>query len=258
MFVHGSFGSGTDWSDLVEQTGEFSRALAPDMPGFGRSDKPVDFDYTIAGYARRLGAVLDAEKVTRAHLVLHGLGGAWGLAWAAEHVDRVASVTLIDTGVMPGYRWHCLARLWRRPLVGELFMALISRVTMEMVLRRGSPRGLPEAYLDEIYANCDRATQHAVLTLYRNTADLGELTAQAGAVLAPHRLPALVLWGERDPYMPVRFADTQRMFFDVRGLVQLPDSGHWPMIDNPSATGAAVLPFLRAQVLGRPSDAGSG
>src|SRR5690349_19309815 len=98
VFVHGSFGSGTDWSDLVEQGGRFGRALAPDMPGFGRSDKPGDFDYTIAGYARHLGAVLDAEKVTRAHLVLHGIGAAWALAWAAGHVDKVASVTLLNTG----------------------------------------------------------------------------------------------------------------------------------------------------------------
>jgi pimeloyl-ACP methyl ester carboxylesterase len=248
VFVHGSFGSGTDWSDLVEQVGRFGRALAPDMPGFGRSDKPGDFDYTIAGYARHLGAVLDAEKVTRAHLVLHGIGAAWALAWAAGHVDRVASVTLLNTGVMPGYRWHCLARLWRRPVVGELFMAMISRVTMEIVLRRGNPRGLPESYLDEMYSNCDRAAQRAVLNLYRNTDDLGALTAKAGAFLAPHRLPALVLWGERDPYFPVRFADTQRLFFDVRGMLRLPDSGHWPMIDNPSATSDGVLPFLRAHV----------
>lgn len=65
--------------------GAFARAIAPDMPGYGRADKPENFDYTVDGYARHLAGVLDAAEVQRAHLVLHDFGGAWGLQWAATH-----------------------------------------------------------------------------------------------------------------------------------------------------------------------------
>ena len=60
MFVHGNPGTGADWQDLMSSVGEFARAVAPDMPGFGDADKPKDFDYTVPGYSRHLAGVLDA------------------------------------------------------------------------------------------------------------------------------------------------------------------------------------------------------
>ena len=65
--------------------------------------------------------------VRRVHLVLHDFGGAWGLTWAATHTASLASLTLINIGVMPGYRWHFLARIWRTPVLGEIFMATTTR-----------------------------------------------------------------------------------------------------------------------------------
>ena len=46
VFVHGNPGSANDWLDLIEHVAPFGRALAADMPGYGRADKPADFDYT--------------------------------------------------------------------------------------------------------------------------------------------------------------------------------------------------------------------
>ena len=255
VFVHGNPGSGKDWSALMTQVAPFSRALAPDMPGFGRADKPADFDYSVGGYARHLGALLDDQCVARAHLVLHDFGGPWGLAWAAAHVDRVASVTLINIGILPGYRWHYMARIWRLPVIGELFMLMTNRVGMRLALRHGNPRGLPQAYLDEMYAHYDWGTRRAILRLYRDTSDLGALSDRFAAALGPRRLPALVVWGECDPYLPERYAEQQGQFFDVSRVVKLKDSGHWPMIDNPEATAAAVVPFLREQCRARPQAA---
>jgi pimeloyl-ACP methyl ester carboxylesterase len=248
VFVHGNPGSADDWLDLIEHVSPLGRALAMDMPGYGRADKPADFDYTVAGYARHLGGLLDAEGVEHAHLVLHDLGGAWGLAWAAEHVGRVASLTLLNIGVLPGYRWHSMGRMWRRPLIGELVMALTTRAGMGFALRRGNPRGLPSAYLDNMFAHYDRGTKRAILAFYRNTDDMGAMTEAFGAALAPHRVPTLVLWGMQDPYVPVRYAEMQRRFFAVEEVRLLQDSGHWPMIDNPAATRDAVLPFLKQRL----------
>jgi pimeloyl-ACP methyl ester carboxylesterase len=121
VFVHGNPGSSRDWDDLLERTGTFARAVATDMPGFGRADKPSGFDYTVQGYARFLAGALDSLGIRRAHLVLHDFGGPWGLTWAAANPDSLASVVLVNTGVLTGYRWHYLARIWRAPVLGELF-----------------------------------------------------------------------------------------------------------------------------------------
>jgi pimeloyl-ACP methyl ester carboxylesterase len=123
VFVHGNPGFSEDWRDLSERLSGFARTIAPDMPGYGNADKPRTFDYTVDGYARHLDGLLAKLGVRRVHLVLHDFGGAWGLTWAAMHTASLASLTLINIGVMPGYRWHFLARIWRTPVLGEIFMA---------------------------------------------------------------------------------------------------------------------------------------
>ena len=65
------------------------------------------------------------------------------------------------------------------------------------------------------------------------------------SALEPLRRPALVVWGARDPYIPVEQAHRQGRAFAVTDVVILPDSGHWPFVDDPEAVAAAVLPFLR-------------
>src|SRR5688572_25780032 len=112
VFLHGNPGSGQEFADLVEATGDFARAVAPDMPGFGRADKPEDFRYDVAGYADHIDSLLAELGIDRVHLVLHDLGGPWGLEWAARDPGRVGSVTLLNTGALIGYRWHVLARIW--------------------------------------------------------------------------------------------------------------------------------------------------
>jgi pimeloyl-ACP methyl ester carboxylesterase len=249
VFVHGNPGSSEDWRELVARTGEFARAVAADMPGFGRADKPDDFDYTVAGYARHLDALLGELRIRRAHLVLHDFGGPWGLAWAAAHPDNFASVTLINIGVMPGYRWHYLAKIWRTPLLGELFMATSTRAGFRFSLKHGNPRGLPREFVDRMYRDFDRGTRRAILRLYRATDDPGGEPARLlAAALRPLDRPALVLWGKHDPYVPATFAERQREVFPRARIILLENSGHWPFADDPGGVAGEVIPFLRSQL----------
>jgi pimeloyl-ACP methyl ester carboxylesterase len=245
VFVHGNPGSRLDWSELGAATSQFARAVALDMPGYGQADKPADFDYTVAGYARHLTGALDQLGISRVHLVLHDFGGPWGLAWAAGHPDRIGSLTLINIGILPGYRWHYLARIWRMPVVGEIFMATATRPGFGLLLSHGNPRGLPKAFIDRMFADFDRGTRRAVLRLYRATSDLDRLSRIAKDALSGLQVPVLVVWGKRDPYVPVRYAERQREWFPNAEVTVLEDSGHWPFADNPKAVADAVIPFLR-------------
>lgn len=74
VFVHGNPGSIRDWGALARSVGEFGRAVAIDMPGFGSADKPADFDYSVGGYARHLAKLMTDRGVRRAHLVMHDFG----------------------------------------------------------------------------------------------------------------------------------------------------------------------------------------
>jgi pimeloyl-ACP methyl ester carboxylesterase len=243
VFVHGNPGSSRDWDDLLVRTGEFARAVAPDMPGFGHAEKPDDFEYTVQGYGRCLAGVLDALGVRRAHLVLHDFGGPWGLAWAGAHPEAVGSVVLINIGVLIGYRWHYLARIWRTPGLGELFQATTTLPGFRLLLRHGNPRGLPREFVERMYRDFDRGTKRAVLRLYRATPPgLLEAPLPAMRELDP---PALVVWGGHDPYLPVENAERQREAFPRAEIAVLDGSGHWPMADDPERVADLVVPFLR-------------
>jgi pimeloyl-ACP methyl ester carboxylesterase len=248
VFVHGNPGPAADWRRLVARTGAFARAVAPDLPGYGGADKPDRFDYTIAGYARQLGGILDALRIHRAHLVMHDFGGPWGLTWAAEHPDRFASLTLVNCGVLPGYRWHYVARIWRTLVLGEAFMRLSTFPALRLMLRHGNPRGLPLDVVRRMHHDSkDPAVQLAVLRLYRATDEVTVSSVRLQPQLRALDRPALVVWGARDPYVPARYAHAQRQTFPRAEVVVLPDSGHWPMIDHPVAVEAPVLRFLSSR-----------
>lgn len=248
MFVHGNPGSSTDWTALVNLTGELGRAVAVDMPGFGKADKPRDFDYQVSSYADFLQGALGELGIERVHLVVHDFGGPFGLLWGLQHPDAWASVVLINVGVMPGYTWHTMARRWRTPVLGELTQAWIPRSAWRRAMRKANPKGLPGEFVDKMYDDYDRATRRAVLKLYRATPDPGSTAVAIGAEMAKLHKPALVVWGAKDPFIGVQYAERQREFFDVRDILILKDSGHWPFQDDPQRVAQAVVPFLREQL----------
>jgi pimeloyl-ACP methyl ester carboxylesterase len=246
VLVHGVPGAGREWAYLLRRVGELGRAVAPDMPGFGAADAPESFDYTVAGYARHLGGLLAELGIARAHLVLHDFGGPWGLAWAAGHLDAVASVTLIDTGVLSGYRWHRTARIWRTPILGELFQASATRAAFRGAIMRRNPR-LPGEAADRLYDQFGTAaTKRAILRLYRAT----PAHALEGAAAALRSLdpPALVIWGTDDAYIPFGQAQRQLQTFPSARIELLEGHGHWPQLEDPWRVASLIVPFLEEQL----------
>ena len=252
VFVHGNPGPKEDWEDLVQRAGEFGRAVAPDMPGYGGADKPADFRYTSDGYAQHLGGILDQVGITKVHLVVHDFGGPWGLVWAVQHPEAFASATLINTGVLLDYKWHRLARIWRTRGLGEAFMATTTRSGFRMVLSHDNPR-LPSAAIDRLYeVSRSWPTKRAVLKLYRATP-----AAAMGALREPLRgldRPALVVWGTDDAYIPWQQAERQRESFPSAEVQLLEGLGHWPFLEDPARVAEQVIPFLRERVGARTPD----
>jgi pimeloyl-ACP methyl ester carboxylesterase len=241
VFVHGYPGSGRDWADLVPRAGLHTRALAWDAPGFGRADKPRGFPHTLAGHAEFIGRALDELGVHRVQLVMHDFGGPWALTWAARHIDRVASVVAIDTGAVLADRPHVLARTLRRRGVGEAVQVLTRPRVLSSTLKRS---GLPAPYADRMAGDFDWGTKRAVLSLYRTLRP--EQLRPAIIALRGADPPALIVWGARDPYLPVELAERQKEALPSAEVVVLPGSGHWPMGDDPERLAGLVVPFLAA------------
>jgi pimeloyl-ACP methyl ester carboxylesterase len=245
VFVHGNPGPSDDWTDLLQRVGAFARALAPDMPGYGSADKPRDFNYTIAGYADHLGAARPARRPACSP------GGArlqrpLGPGVGGQAADAFASATLINTGSLIDYTWHRFAKIWRTPIVGELFQATTTRPAFRLLVARDNPR-LPRETIDRIYAHARTwETKRAVLKLYRATpAKL--LSAPTEPVRALDRL-ALVIWGTQDAYLPREQAQRQRQSFPSARVELLEGHGHWAFHEDPERVASLVVPFLREQL----------
>ncbi len=253
VFVHGNPGSADDWRTLLPAAGGLLPAVATDLPDFGTTAAPADFAHEVPAHAGFLDELLATLSIERVHLVLHDFGGPIGLVWAAGHLDRLVSVTLIDTGILPGYRWHRMARIWRTPVLGELFQATTTRTAFRRTIGRGEPRGLPRSFLNEMYDHYDRRTRRAVLRLYRATDDPGTAAPLLSAALAARDVPALVIWGEQDAYLPARYAERQREVFPSAAVHVLPASGHWPFVDASETVERLLLELLSGPKPGKAS-----
>lgn len=248
VFVHGNPGPSDDWEVLAPRVAAFGRVIAMDLPGYGRAEHPYSFDFSVRGYVTYLSALLDQLNVQRAHLVLHDFGGAFGLGWAAQHPDRFASVTLINTGILRGYTWHKFAKIWQTPILGELFQLPSSAKMLWRALNADNPKPLPFEFAQRITSYADWPHKRAVLKLYRASRDpqatFGDLVRE------PMQLdrPACVIWGEGDAFLPVKYARMQREVFKNAEVHILPGLGHWPFIDDPAAVGDILTEFLRRQL----------
>lgn len=245
VFVHGSPGSGDEFAKLLGQTGEFARAIAVDMPGFGQADKPHprDFIYDVPNIGVHLAKQLDALGVERTHFVGHDFGGAWAMFASLYDPTRVASLSLINAGLMRGMRWHRMAQLYRTPIAGEAFMAIANEWGFRRTLR-----GLPAAELDVMWRNFDRRSRRAILALYRAT-DLETQSAQLPQVrLVTPQWQSIVVFGADDPYLPTKFAERNRESLPNATVHLIDGTGHWPHLEAPERVSELLVPFLRAQV----------
>ncbi len=195
VFVHGN-NAGADWGPLMTPVAEFARVIAPDLPGFGAADKPSDWGYTVAHYATHLDGVLGQLETRAVHLVAHDFGGPFALAWAADHLDRTASITLINT---PRRINHTAAKIWRTPVLGELSVMIANAPTLRAVMNRTDP-GLPEEHRDQIIEHMlVPGTKRAVIELYRST---GEHAIEPYVDrLAEFTGDVLIVWGDNDAYI---------------------------------------------------------
>jgi pimeloyl-ACP methyl ester carboxylesterase len=236
LYLHGVPNNSDDWLEFLARGG----GLAVDLPGFGRSGKPGSLRYTIAEYDGFLERFLELTGVERVSLVVHDWG-AVGLAFAQRHPERVERLVIVNAvPFLPGYRWHRMARLWRTPLLGELAMGSINRRTLRLSSKESNatPGPMPEAWLDSVLDHFDQGTQRAILRLYRSSPP--DVLAAAGAHLGDLQMPALVVWGMQDPYLPARFGQAYADALGGAELLELQDAGHWPWLDRPDVIDRVV------------------
>jgi pimeloyl-ACP methyl ester carboxylesterase len=241
LFLHGIPTSSFDWLAPLALGG----GIAVDLPGFGRTGKRGDLDYSLEGHATFIDRLLETLGIDRVRLCAHDWGAAAGLVWAMRDPARVERIVIVNgVPLLPGFRWHGAARLARAPFIGEIAVGLGTRRVMRLLSRRASGHNgpLPDAFVKSAAEHFDQGTQRAVLRILRDTTP--EVLAAAGQDLSTLTAPALVLWGAEDPLIPARFGAGYAATLGDGTLESVADAGHWPWIDQPQLS-ERIVEYLR-------------
>ena len=206
LFLHGEPTWSFLWRKVIPPVRDAGfRCVAPDLPGFGRSDKPINIDWY--SYDRQTDAVatlladLDLHDVT---VVVHDWGGPIGLRLAVEHADRIARMVILDTGLFTGHQ--TMTEAW---IAFRDFVERTEDLPVGFLVRGACQQDPGEeviAAYEAPYPNVySKAGARAFPLILPTTPDApgaatGSLVLEA---LRSDQRPKLVLWADSDPVLPL-------------------------------------------------------
>lgn len=250
VFLHGTPSYSYEWRDVVPHVEAAGyRTLTYDLLGYGASERPLDRDTSVTAQAELLIELLDQLGLARVTLVAHDIGGAIGLRAAIDWPQRVHRLLLIDTvsyDSWPSETWRQIIRdnLDDHAAMSAMeFERMLTRQLQMTVTDADRMRGENlEAYLAPHRCALGRASFFDHQVRHYDSTHTESLTAH----LADLELPVRILWGGRDQWQPVSYAE--RLTTDIPGaeLVVLPDAGHFVMEDDAAAVTREILDFLAA------------
>lgn len=248
LFLHGIPDSGTVWKEVTRVVSSSYRCVVPDLPGFGQSEVPAGFQITLNGMAEFIDAFLRTVGISEpVNLVVHDLGGPFGLAWAVRHPEKVKSITIMNTVFQSEYRWHRYGRICRTPILGELLHLLMPQSGLARSMRTNSGVIKPSReHISATYRGFTGSVRQMVLRVYRGLdPEIFRTWDTELRALAAH-IPSLVIWGDCDTYIDGRFAER----FGAQKVMHCPRCGHWPMVEIPDVVSKRLLAhFSEAVVL---------
>ncbi|TPE46349.1 alpha/beta fold hydrolase [Pontibacter mangrovi] len=180
------------------------RGVCVDLPGLGLSDRPEDFDYTFPGFARFLARATEELGIAKYHLVVHDIGGPIGFALAAEHKEKILSLTILNTWIdVVHFKKPLPMRLFEVPLLGEAELKSITHTTWHLGFSKAAVEHTEAIPKEEIYAYVDLLKRQdngaAFLKIMRHfdkSEEFGRLCMRA-VENVPY--PVQAIWGTKDP-----------------------------------------------------------
>jgi 2-hydroxymuconate-semialdehyde hydrolase len=244
LLLHGIPSSSYLWRDVIGSLSASFDVLAPDLLGYGDSDKRLDADLSIAAQARYMVAFMETLGVHQAAVIGHDIGGGVAQLMAVDEPQRVARLILIDSAVDNN---------WPVPVIARLKEPAWDQIMVNIDMRKGLREGLEKGIV-----TTGRVTDEVVDEWTRPFQDLGGRRAYLRAARALNNrdllsrskhieeieTPTLILWGANDAFLEPRWTEVLQRKFRNSTVEIIDPGGHFLPLDRPDAVVEAITRFL--------------
>ena len=251
LLVHGMAGSSTTWERVVPALSKRCTVVAPDLLGHGKSAKPRG-EYSLGNHADVLRDLMNALGLDRATLVGQSFGGGVVMQMAYQYPERCERLVLIDSGGL-GREVHPVLRALAIPAAEQLFPLVCNPAVRAAAGRIGTWLGGIGAgaspVVQEIWRSyaslADADTRWAFFHTLRGVIDPGgQAVSAVNRLYLSADIPTLIVWGARDPFIPLRHANDAHAAIPGSRLQIFEDVGHYPRCEAPERFTRVLFEFL--------------
>ena len=242
LFLHGFGSSLQTWDNWSEDLSKEYRVISVDLPGFGLTGEDPSGIYTDARSVELLEAFLKELQIPKVVLVGNSMGGKFAWQFAARYPDEVSKLVLIspDGYASPGMVYGKKTEV---PAIAELYRYFFSRTFLAMNLEPAyaDPKTLNDSLTNRYYdLMLAPGVRGAILARMQQTV-LQDPVPSLEAI----KVPTLLLWGEKDAFIPISNSNDYLKVMPNAKRVSLPNIGHLPQEEQPAVGLAALKEFLQ-------------
>ena len=251
VLVHG-LGAATEyWEFVVADLAKNFRVIVLDMPGFGKSDKPDNTDYSLVYYATFLNDFFTAMNLQKTYLAAHSLGGALSLQFSVAHRAKVKKLFLFDsvgfsrqiTWVfrLMSKRWICRMLLYKNRTMYEYALKLSMYAT----------DNLSDEFIDRLYKTAKnpghKNTIMQILNRHANVFGMKKSSVEPLLLKLKilKNLPIYVVWGEKDRILSIKHLKAGKKYLPHIQSQVLKNCGHVPMLEYPQKAAELMIDFFK-------------
>ena len=241
LFLHGFGASLQTWDTWAQALSDEYRVISVDLPGFGLTGEDPSGIYTDQRSVEVLEAFLKELNIPKVVLVGNSMGGKFAWQFAARYPNQVSKLVLIspDGYASPGIEY---GKKLEVPAIADLYRYFFSRMFLVMNLKPAyaNPNTLNDALVNRYYdLMLAPGVRGAILGRMQQTVLQDPVPS-----LSSIQVPTLLIWGEKDAFIPIRNSNDYLKVMPNAKRVSLPNIGHLPQEEQPSIGLAALKDFL--------------
>lgn len=180
------------------------RGVCIDLPGLGLSSRPENFEYSFPSFASFIAKATKVLEIEKFHLVVHDIGGPIGFYLAAQHPEKIRSITILNTWIdVENFEKPLVMRPFEKKVIGEAELKMITHTTWPVMFSKMGVVNSDTSSNEEIKAYVDLLKREdngkAFLKIMRNFADSKEYKNTCLKAVQQVSYPVQAIWGDKDP-----------------------------------------------------------